>query len=275
MPHLQANGISLYYEEHGQHHRSTDPLVLIMGFTMSSIGWRWNAPAFAESFRTVTFDNRGVGQSDKPNEPYTMQMFADDTASLLDGLGIDQAHIFGISMGGMIAQEFALRHPQRVKTLILGCTNCGGEKTTLSSDPDVLNMLANIESVSVEEAALAMTKVAVTPWFMQKHMDTLIELNTMSAVHPTPKHGMVSQMAALQGHDTYDRLSQISVPTLVITGKDDGLVPPENSVLLSQQIPNAELVILSNASHLFNIERPQTTVDVVTGFIHGQREWMA
>jgi pimeloyl-ACP methyl ester carboxylesterase len=270
MPHLQSNGISLYYEEHG----SGAPLILIMGFTVSSIGWHWNVPSFAKSFRTIAFDNRGVGQSDKPDEPYSMQMFADDTAGLLDGLDIDQAHIFGISMGGMIAQEFALRHPQRVKTLILGCTNCGGEKTALSSDPDVLNMLGNIESISVEEAALAMTKVAVTPWFMQKHMDTLIEMNKMSAAHPTPKHGMVSQMAALQSHDTYDRLPQISVPTLVITGKEDGLVPPENSVILSQQIPNAELAILSNASHMFHMERPETTVDVVSGFINGQREWL-
>ena len=275
MPHLQSNGISLYYEEHGQENSNAEPLILIMGFTVSSIGWHWNIPSFAKSFRTIAFDNRGVGQSDKPDEPYTMQMFADDTAGLLDGLGIDKAHIFGISMGGMIAQEFALRHSQRVKTLILGCTNCGGEKTTLSSDPEVLNMLGNIESVSVEEAALAMTQVAVTPWFIQKHMATLIEMNQMSAAHPTPKHGMVSQMAALQGHDTYARLPQISVPTLVITGKEDGLVPPENSLILSQQIPNAELAILSNASHMFHMERPETTVDVVSGFINGQQEWMA
>ena len=136
-------------------------------------------------------------------------------------------------------------------------------------------MLEHIDAVSVEEAALAMTKVAVTPWFMQQHMDTLIELNRLSAVHPTPKHGMVSQMAAIQSHDTYERLPQIGVPTLVITGKEDGLVPPENSVTLSRRIPNAELLILSNASHLFNIERPQTTVESVTGFIHGQREWLA
>lgn len=252
MPHLQSSGISIYYEEHGQENSNTEPLVLIMGFTVSSIGWHWNVPAFAEHFRTIAFDNRGVGQSDKPEGAYSMQMFADDTAGVLDALDIQKAHIFGISMGGMIAQEFALRHPDRVKTLTLGCTNCGGENTVMSTDPEVLNMLGNIESVSVEEAALAMTKVAVTPWFMQKHMDTLIELNQLSAAHPTPKQGMVSQMAAIQSHDTYSRLPEISVPSLVLTGKEDGLVPPENSVILSKQIPNAELVILSNASHLFN-----------------------
>jgi len=270
MPHLHANGINLYYEEHG----SGDPLILIMGFTVSSIGWRWNIPAFAQDFRTIAFDNRGVGQSDKPDMPYTMAMFADDTAGVLDGLGIDQAHIFGISMGGMIAQEFALRHPQRVKTLILGCTNCGGSQAVLSKDPDVLNLLAQVESVDVQQAALVMTKVAVTPWFMQKHMDVLLQLNQLSLQHPTPQHGMVCQMRAIQGHDTYERLPRINVPTLVIIGKEDGLVPPENSVTLVQRIPNADLVILSNASHLFNIELPETTAEAVKGFIRRRREWM-
>ena len=107
MPHLQSNGISVYYEEHGQENSNTEPLILIMGFTVSSIGWHWNVPSFAQSFRTIAFDNRGVGQTDKPDEPYTMQMFADDTAGLLDGLDIDQAHIFGISMG----PELSRLHP--------------------------------------------------------------------------------------------------------------------------------------------------------------------
>jgi pimeloyl-ACP methyl ester carboxylesterase len=271
MPHLKSNGVNLYYEEHG----SGEPLVLIMGFTVSSIGWHWNVPAFAEDFRTIVFDNRGVGQSDKPDAPYSMQMFAEDTAGLLDGLGIDQAHVFGISMGGMIAQEFALRYPQRVKTLILGCTNCGGPKAVLSKDPDVLNVLNNIDSVDVQQAALAMTKVAVTPWFMQKRMDLLVQMNQMSMQHPTPKHGMVRQMQAIQGHDTYARLPLLSVPTLIVTGKEDGLVPPENSLTLAQRIPNADLVFFANASHLFNIELPAATSEVVKGFIRRRREWMS
>lgn len=269
MPHLESNGVKLYYEEHG----SGEPLLLIMGFTVSMVGWHWNVSGFAESFRTITFDNRGVGQSDKPDAPYSMPMFADDTAGVLDGLGIEQAHVFGISMGGMIAQEFALRHPDRVKSLVLGCTNCGGEKAVLSRDPEVVEMLGNIAAFEVEQAALAMTKVAVTPWFMQKHMDTLLELNRLSALHPTPKHGMVNQMAAIQGHDTYDRLPRIQHPTLVVTGTRDGLVPPENSVTLAERIPNADLLMLSNASHLFNVELAQTTVDVVSEFVRRRSAW--
>ncbi len=269
MPHLNSNGVNLYYEEHGK----GEPLILIMGFTVSSIGWHWTVPTFAQHFRTIVFDNRGVGQSDKPDAPYSMQMFADDTAGLLDGLDVDQAHVFGISMGGMIAQEFALRHSKRVKTLTLGCTHCGGANAVLSKDPDVLNMLNNIESVDVQQAALAMTKVAVTPWFMQKHMDMLIQLNQMSMQHPTPKHGMVRQMQAIQGHDTYERLPQLAVPTLVVTGKEDGLVPPENSVTLAQRIPNADLALFSNASHMFHMELPEATFEIVNGFIQRRREW--
>jgi pimeloyl-ACP methyl ester carboxylesterase len=270
MPHLRTNGVNLYYEEHG----NGEPLILIMGFTVSSIGWRWNVPAFAQDFRTIAFDNRGVGQSDKPDIPYSMAMFAEDTAGVLDSLDIAQAHVFGISMGGMIAQEFALRYPQRVKTLTLGCTNCGGPHAILPKDPDVLKLLGDIESVDVQQAAIVMTKVAITPWFMQRHMDVLLQLNQLSLQHPTPKHGMVRQMQAITGHDTYERLSQVSAPTLVITGKEDGLVPPENSVTLAQRIPNADLVILSNASHLFNIELPETTAETVRGFIRRQREWV-
>lgn len=269
MPQIKANGINIYYEEQG----TGEPLLLIMGFTVSSIGWHWNIPTFAKSFRTIAFDNRGVGQSDKPDIPYSMAMFADDTVGVLDALGIERAHVFGISMGGMIAQEFTLRYPQRVKTLILGCTNCGGQNTVLSKDPDVLHMLENIASVDVQQAALIMTKVAVTPWFLQKRMNVLLELNQLSAQHPTPKHGMVRQMEAISGHDTYERLLQITTPTLVITGKEDGLVPPENSVTLSQRIPNADLAILANASHLFNIELPIATVETVKEFIQRQREW--
>jgi pimeloyl-ACP methyl ester carboxylesterase len=137
----------------------------------------------------------------------------------------------------------------------------------------VLNLLDNIESVDVQQAALVMTKVAVTPWFMQKRMNVLLELNQLSMQHPTPKHGMVRQMQAIQGHETYERLPQIKAPTLVITGKEDGLVPPENSIILAQRIPNADLALLSNASHLFNIELPEATAEVVTGFICRQREW--
>lgn len=269
MPHLESNGVQLYYEEHGH----GEPLLLIMGFTVSVVGWHWNIPGFADSFRTIVFDNRGVGRSDKPDVAYSMSMFADDTVGVLDQLGIEQAHVFGISMGGMIAQEFVLRYPDRVRSLVLGCTNCGGKKAVLSSDPEVLGLLNNIADFDVEQAALAMTKVAVTPWFMEKHMDTLLELNRMSGEHPTPKHGMVNQMAAIQGHDTYARLSEIQAPTLVITGRQDGLVPPENSLTLAEHIPNADLVMLSNASHLFNIELAQATVDVVTEFVRREPAW--
>ena len=234
MSHMNSNGVNLYYEEHG----NGEPLILIMGFTVSSIGWHWNVPAFAQDFRTIVFDNRGVGQSDKPDVPYSMQMFADDTAGLLDGLDVEQAHVFGISMGGMIAQEFALRHSKRVKTLTLGCTHCGGTNAVLSKDPDVLNMLGNIESVDVQQAALAMTKVAVTPWFMQNHTDMLIQLNQVDATPDAEtRHGAPD--ASDSGHDTYERLPLASYSD----PRGDrqrgwACTSGECSVTLAQRIPN-------------------------------------
>jgi pimeloyl-ACP methyl ester carboxylesterase len=115
---VKIDSIELYYEEHG----SGDPLLLIMGLAADSVAWMFQIPAFAERYRTIVFDNRGVGRSDKPPGPYSIHQMANDTAGLLDALGIERAHVVGVSMGGMIAQELALNHPQRVRGLVLACT---------------------------------------------------------------------------------------------------------------------------------------------------------
>jgi 3-oxoadipate enol-lactonase len=122
MPTKKVGDINIYYEIHGK----GEPLVLIMGYGLSSAAWSPVLPALAQKYKVITFDNRGAGKSDKPDGPYTMDMMAGDLAGLLDAIRIKAAHIFGISMGGMIAQHFALRYPERVRSLILGCTTCGG-----------------------------------------------------------------------------------------------------------------------------------------------------
>src|SRR4051794_18504846 len=124
MPHVTANGTKLYWEEHG----SGDPILLIMGLGASLEAWDRLAPILATRYRTILFDNRGVGRSDVPPGPYSLETMADDAAAVLDAAGVKSAHVIGISMGGMIAQELALRHPSRVRRLILGCTSCGGRE---------------------------------------------------------------------------------------------------------------------------------------------------
>src|SRR4030065_499777 len=131
MPHVQANGINIYYESQGE----GEPLFLIAGLGATHHLWELQVPSFACWFRVVTFDNRGAGDSDKPPEPYSIALFADDTAALMDALGIERAHVYGQSMGGIIAQEFALRHPQRLRCPGLGCTTFGGPDSVPPSPP--------------------------------------------------------------------------------------------------------------------------------------------
>jgi len=130
MAFTRVNGVTLYYEVHGK----GDPLLLIMGLGANATGWSSQVPSFSREYQVIAFDNRGAGRSDKPNEPYSMDQMADDAHALLDELGVGPAHVFGMSLGGMIAQELMLRHPRHVRSLILGGTMAGGP-TALFAGP--------------------------------------------------------------------------------------------------------------------------------------------
>ena len=149
MPKVRLGNVSIYYEEHGQ----GDPLALIMGYGGSSEWWSRQVPHFSQMFCVITFDNRGTGQSDKPNMPYTMEMMAADLAGVLDAADVDAAHIFGISMGGMIAQHFALLYPDRVISLVLGCTTCGSGHS-VAPDPKAVSALLDMggEQMTLDNA---------------------------------------------------------------------------------------------------------------------------
>ncbi len=150
MPTAKVGDINIYYESHGD----GEALLLIMGYGQYSAHWATLIPPLSQEYRVISFDNRGTGRSDKPDIPYTMKMMADDAKGLLDAIGIDSAHVFGISMGGMIAQELALNYPDKVISLILGCTLCGGTKAILPT-PEALAFLLSPEmaKLPVEERA--------------------------------------------------------------------------------------------------------------------------
>jgi 3-oxoadipate enol-lactonase len=263
MPVAKVGDININYEIHGE----GEPLVLIMGLGGDITRWFRVIPVLAPDFRVISFDNRGAGKTDKPDIPYTMKMFSDDIAGLLDVLGIDAAHVFGISLGGMIAQNFALLHPGRVISLVLGCTTCGGPHGVPGGagggalNPDLVRYL------SPEERARELLPYLWSREFIDSNPDIVEEQVALSRDNPIDPTGYTRQMESTSTHDTWDRLPRIKAPTLVIAGDADRLIPVENSRVIASRIPGAELVILKGMGHGFYTEALDETSRTITGFM--------
>lgn len=262
MPRVRVNDIEMNYELHGE----GEPLVLIMGFTGNLEAWRPLLPAFAAEYRVLIFDNRGAGLTDKPAGPYSIPAMADDTAGLMDALGIEAADVYGISMGGMIAQELTLRHPQKVKALVLGCTTPGGPNSRPRSRK-TKEALASIPNVSVEEGLAIVMGLLFTDEFAAANGRRLREMTLDSFDLRMPRHAVRAQGAAIEAHDTYNRLPRINAPTLVIAGDADELIPSDNSPILAQRIPGAELVIYPKARHGYLYEVAGEATAAVLDFL--------
>jgi pimeloyl-ACP methyl ester carboxylesterase len=267
MPKVRVNDIEMNYELHGE----GEPLVLIMGLTGSLEGWRPLLPAFVGEYQALIFDNRGAGLTDKPVGPYSMPMMADDTAGLMDALGIDAASVYGMSMGGMIAQELALRHPQKVKALVLGCTTPGGPNS-VPKPQKIVEELASIAKVSVEEGLEIVLRWLFTEEFIAANPQQVREITLNAFDLRIPRHAAQAQRAAIDAHDTYDRLPQIRAPTLVIAGGEDEFVPSANSPILAQRIPGAELVTYPKARHGYFYEVAAEATAAVLDFLRRQSE---
>jgi len=264
MPVNKIGDINIYYEIHGE----GEPLLLIMGLGGDASRWYRIIPILSKKYKVISFDNRGVGQSDIPDIPYSMEMMADDAAGLLESFGIEAAHIFGISMGGMIAQHFALRHPEMVTSLILGCTRCGGEHMVLAAagggnplNPDLVRVM------TAEERARALLPYLWSQEFIDNNPDIVEEHVTMTTKNPVDVVGYTRQMEAADRLDTYERLPEITVPTMVIAGDSDLLIPAENSRIIASRIPGAELVIMEKLGHGFYSEANEETCRILMDFM--------
>lgn len=269
MPTAKVGDINIYYETHGE----GEPLVLIMGYGANSGAWRRQVPVYSQEYRVVAFDNRGTGRSDKPDIPYTAEMMAGDAAGLLEAIGIDAAHIYGISMGGGIAQEFAIRYPEKAISVILGCTMCGTAHGIMP-DAEAMTVLLNMgnrNQLTPEEAARALLPFLYSQEFIDNNRDIIEQSIERSLEYVTPPHGYARQTEAQMGFDAYDRLPQVKAPTLVIAGDADRIVPVENSRILASRIPNAELVILDNMGHGFFIEAEDETNRIILDFLRKHR----
>ena len=252
MPTVTANGVRLFYEETGA--PDAPPLVLIMGWGGDHTAWAFQVPALAVDHRVIALDNRGAGQSEVPEGPYTIPGMAADVVGLMDALGIARAHVCGASMGGMIAQELALRHPGRVRTLQLHCT----APSIDAYGRFLIDTLLTVKARGDREENVR----AVMPWLLCRK--TMVERpdfirfwieRAVTYAYPTGYEGLARQADAIRGHDTTARLGEIRVPTLLTTGAEDILVPPASSRELHARIPGAELVTIDDAGHLHFIEQ--------------------
>lgn len=262
MERARVNGVEMAYELRGE----GVPIVMIHGAQGDQSMFAGMAAAFSKNYRVLTFDQRGTGLSEKPDMPYSIAMLADDTAALMDHLNIANAHIIGVSMGGMIAQEFALRHPRKVRSLVLGCTTPGGSRS-IRLGGDALTSAYSTKPMTPEERGKALAEAAFTKGYIAKHPEIVTSMIEARRTRPIDSTAFPHRMKAAMEHDTFDRLGEIRGPTLVITGKDDALISWENSRLLAQHIEGAEEVILEPAGHCFWLEQPEQSHAAIAGFI--------
>ena len=251
---IAADGTGIYYEVVGE----GPPLVLVGGKTSTIRGAWWrHIPVLSRHFRVIAFDNRGAGQSDKPDQPYTTRLMADDALAVLAAAGETSAHWFGLSLGGMILQELAVAHPEAVRSLILGATHCGPPATLtplsardaqrVSASPH--KRLANLYSVDF--------LLAQPGWVAE------------DATHfgKMPLHAIHRQDQAVRHHDTCHRLGEIRAPVLIMHGRQDRMVPIDRAEQLHAGIPGSELVVLNGAGHQFHSERAAEVDRLVIDFV--------
>jgi pimeloyl-ACP methyl ester carboxylesterase len=246
-----ADGTKLYYERTG----AGAPVLLVMGLGMNATGWWRTIPVLAQGLEVIAFDNRGSGRSDVPEGPYSADLMADDALAVLDDAGIERAHVYGISLGGMIAQQMVLRHPERLDRLVLGATTPGGAEHVASSD-DVLRLVAARESLSAEIAVWASVPINYARRTREQHGHRIAEDIAQRLRYPITGRGYGGQVAVAMGFDAAEGAPGIEAPTLVLHGDEDVLVRPENGRRLADLIPGAELRTLPGAAHLYPTDEP-------------------
>jgi pimeloyl-ACP methyl ester carboxylesterase len=260
------NGIRIHYNEIGE----GDPLLLIMGFGMPGDAWLGSLP-FLQGFRAIYFDNRGTGESDKPEGPHTITQQADDAAGLLDHLGISRAHVYGVSMGGMIAQELTLRHPGKVRSLVLGCTMCGGEHSDMAEPQVIEELIEVVKSMGKGDFAgwvdRQLPLLFTREWLAANPGIREMLMMVAPMLPPTPPETAQRAMEGLFGWSTYDRLPQIKAPTLILHGDQDVLIPVRNANVLAERILGSKLQIISGAGHGYPAQDPVGVHQMVIDFI--------
>jgi len=242
------------------------PLLMLRGLARSARHWSRVRPLLVDRFRLVLVDNRGVGRSDAPLGAYTTGAMADDAVAVLDDAGVDRAHVFGMSLGGMIAQQVALRHPGRVDRLILGCTTPGGRRAVRIPLRSALTLLGSV-ALPLDRALALTAPLVHTPAFLERDPEAVATMRAIAIEEGVRRSGVLGQIAAAALHDAFAELARIDRPTLVVTGDADRIVPPVNSEILAAAIPGARVHIMRGVGHDFATERPAETAALIAAFL--------
>jgi pimeloyl-ACP methyl ester carboxylesterase len=265
MPYVLSRDAKIYYEVRGE----GPPLVLVEGLGYAMWMWIMQVEDLSRDFKLIMFDNRGVGKSDKPPYPYTMDLFADDLKAVLDVNNVEKAHILGVSMGGMIAQHFALKYPSRVKSLILVATHHGGRDVVPPSKEVIQVMFGPPPPGIKDERELYRWKMsyALSKKWYNENQDIVNRLVELRLAEPQPPEAYLNQASAAFTFDASTKVSEITAPTLIIHGSEDLVVPVENAYKLHEKIASSSLIIFKGAGHLVHVERATLFNNAVTIFV--------
>jgi len=251
----------LYWESTGE----GEPVLLVMGLGLSGGAWWRTVDSLSRDFRVITFDNRGVGRSRGLTPAYTTEALADDAVAVLDALEITRANVYGLSLGGMVAQQIALRHPRRVRSLVLGATTPGGRRAK-TADQEVMSFFFNRDQRPREEAAWASVAYNYGRRCREQHSDRIAEDIRRRLAHAFDEDAYKAQLMAAALHNCTSRLHRIKAPALVVHGEDDRVVPVDNARLIASRLPDGRLHLLEGTGHLYTTEAPEADAEVARFF---------
>ena len=264
MPKISVNDIEIYYEIHGEGF----PIVMIQGLSANTDWWTKEIlESLGEDFKLIIFDNRGAGNTENTDLDFSIKMLADDTLTLMDVLNINRFHVFGVSMGGIIAQELVNNYPERVEKLILGCTHCGGSKQILPSQEVLYILNRDHKKITPEKLIEGTIPLLFTEDFIKNDPEFIECYRQKLLKSPMSPESFHRQINAIANFNNYLKLENITCPTLIIHGKKDVLVPYENAEILNKRIANSKLILLDEAAHSFFQPKPEKIIKEIKDFL--------
>jgi|SRR5581483_4025642 len=263
MPFAHNGTVKLHWESAGQ----GPPVLLIAGQGMTIEAWWATIPVLARSFRVIAFDNRDTGRSSRVSWLYSVADMAGDALAVLDAAGEPEAAVYGLSLGSLVAQELALRHPDRVQTLVLGASTAGGFATYMPTSL-ARTFFTRVTLMGPEEAEWAAVAYTYGEKTRRLHPDRIVQNVTHRLQSPTEPMSYLHHWLASSAHDAYERLNQIAAPTLVVHGEQDIVVPPANALVLAERIPGALLRLWPDAGHLYLIDEPRADQEIARFLLH-------